>query len=961
MKRVWLFLILLWCSVYGSAAERGRIVKISTASEMISSLEIVCPEKTPVVQYAASELQKILAKAMGRKPAIASRPSGKNFSLILGGDNDLARKAGLDVEKLPPDGFYILRKGNQIFLAGKDEKRYDPRKRKYMENQDRGTLHAAYDFLERFVSVRFYFPHECGIVIPRSPALNLPLQIHIQERPDLINRSWVIRATGRYPEEEKKKGSFPDGHAETMLQLRYRAYPYGQSNSLNHFYFLERFGKTHPEYFALMTDGKRYNDPKMHMSGHLCFESGIREEIYQDIKAFLTGKTPSSRGMLKWDVNAFSPGYVTICPQDWFYWCACPRCRKIAAPGRDLLYKDPAEQQKVSNHLWKFTADLANRMKKEGINGKLVQLAYFPYNRLPECEIPDNIQVAVAAFPGIAAPDHPRMAVTEAQVAPWLKAVKGGVFFRAWTGKTMARNIAFAPAMKHNHIGDYFAKRPFRYKGAFIDECSDHFLFAYLNLYVFSKVTWDQKTDVKKLLSEHFLLMFGKGARPMRTFYDDLEKVWNDRIIGSASDSGLGLTIAVPGEIELWTKIYSPSKMAYYNSLFDQAEKVTTGEHLARVRFIRKHLFGKLLEGAGKFTANRNTLVHWKIHPGQTVYLRPHKGKFNEVQTLVDFRETPESFLFTFDCKEPFMKEIKADAAKNDPAGAWQDSDVELFILPRKDSSVYWQFIANANGAFCDYEHGVKGKGKGRGISWNSGGQAAVQKSADGWKVAITLPKKALQDLDPESFRVNFGRRRVLKTSRKVKEEFYKWAPYAGGTFHHIHNWGTLVRKEYKEKNLLKNPSFSGKLRDSYNILPGWNLWKGRGNHKGQKVELDTKYFITGGQSLHLVNTKGNVFGLTQKAENLKPKTRYRLSFYLRTKDVERKRQSLFSGIYVNKGKNIHYPSTYISGTNEWTRMAVEFTTPEEAKLNRKAAFGISFRAGGEIWVDELRLEEVTP
>ena len=236
-----------------------------------------------------------------------------------------------------------------------------------------------------------------------------------------------------------------------------------------------------------------------------------------------------------------------------------------------------------------------------------------------------------------------------------------------------------------------------------------------------------------------------------------------------------------------------------------------------------------------------------------------------------------------------------------------------------------------------------------------------MQKSADGWKVVITRPKKALQDLDPESFRANFGRRRVLKTSRKVKEEFYKWAPYAGGTFHHIHNWGTLVRKEYKEKNLLKNPSFSGKLRDSYNILPGWNLWKGRGNHKGQKVELDTKYFITGGQSLHLVNTKGNVFGLTQKAENLKPKTRYRLSFYLRTKDVERKRQSLFSGIYVNKGKNIHYPSTYISGTNEWTRMAVEFTTPEEAKLNRKAAFGISFRAGGEIWVDELRLEEVTP
>ena len=39
----------------------------------------------------------------------------------------------------------------------------------------------------------------------------------------------------------------------------------------------------------------------------------------------------------------------------------------------------------------------------------------------------------------------------------------------------------------------------------------------------------------------------------------------------------------------------------------------------------------------------------------------------------------------------------------------------------------------------------------------------------------------------------------------------------------------------------------------------------------------------------------------------------------------------------------------------------VVLTDQCQDKLNRKAAFGISFRAGGEIWVDELRLEEVTP
>ena len=950
--------VVLICSGIGLSAQEKRVIRISSDMEKITlPLEIVCPENTPLLRYASEELQKILTKATGKKPAICTRPSTGKFHLILG-DNALARKAGLDVKKLPMDGFYILRKGNQVFLAGKDAAKSDPRVKKYMENYDRGTLSAVYDFLERFASVRFYFPHACGIVIPRKP-LALPKTIAVTECPDLINRSWVIRGTGLYPEE--KKNSFPDGPAKSMLQLRYRAYPYGQSNSLNRFRFLERFGKSHPEYFALMTDGKRYNDPKMKMSGQLCFESGIREEIFQDIKAFLSGKKASSRGMRSWDVNAFSAGYVTICPQDWFYWCGCEKCRKIASPGRDRLYRDLKEQKKVSNYIWQFTADLARRMKKEGVKGTLVQLAYFPYNQLPECRIPDNVHVAVATFPGIAAPDHPRMKITEEQVAPWLKAAPGGVFFRAWTGKTMARTIPYAPAMKHNYIADYFSKRPFRYKGAYIDECSDYFLFAYLNLYVFSKVTWNQKADVKQILSEHFALMFGKGAPFLRKFYDDLEKVWNDQIIGKCRDSGLGLTIAVPGEIQLWTKIYSPSRLASYNRLFDQAEKVTSGEELQRVRFIRKHLLGKLLEGAQKFSANRNSLDHWKIHPGQKVFLRPHKGTFNEVQTVVDFRETPDHFLFTFDCKEPFMKEIKADSVKRDCPDLWQDSDVELFLLPHKDSPVYYQFIANANGAVSDYEHGVKGKGKGRGIAWNSGVAAQAQKGSDSWKVTLSIPKKSLGKLDPHSFRINLGRRRVLKGSRRVAEEFYKWAPYAGGTFHHIHNWGRLVRSAYKETNLLKNPSFSGKVRDSYNVLPAWSLWKGSGNHKGQKAEPDTKYFITGGQSLHLVNTKGNVFGLTQRAKDLKPKTRYRLSFYLRTKDVEHKRQSLFSGVYVTKGKNVHYPSGYISGTNEWTRMAYEFTTPEESKLNRKAPFGISLRVPGEIWVDEFRLEEVAP
>ena len=289
-----------------------RITEISGKTEKFTKVEIVCDSSCPVVRYAADELQRVLTGTLGRKPDIASQPSADALQLVLG-CGPSAREAGLDIGKLPADGYYIRRAGKRIFLAGKDDPKADPRARKYMENYDRGTLNAVYDFLERFAGVRFYFPHEYGTVIPVRGSLKLPEKINILERPDLSNRTWAVRGQGKLPPDNVR----PDIFSRSMLQLRFRARPYGQSNSLNHFNFLERFGKTHPEYFALMENGKRFTDPKLQHTGQLCFESGIREEIYQDIKAYLTGKPASSRGMKKWDVNAFSPGYVTVCPQDW--------------------------------------------------------------------------------------------------------------------------------------------------------------------------------------------------------------------------------------------------------------------------------------------------------------------------------------------------------------------------------------------------------------------------------------------------------------------------------------------------------------------------------------------------------------------------------------------------------------------------------------------------------------------
>lgn len=57
--------------------------------------------------------------------------------------------------------------------------------------------------------------------------------------------------------------------------------------------FPARFAETHPEYFALKDDGTRFTGGIKGMSsshGHLCFSSGIKDEIAKDAIAFLSGK-----------------------------------------------------------------------------------------------------------------------------------------------------------------------------------------------------------------------------------------------------------------------------------------------------------------------------------------------------------------------------------------------------------------------------------------------------------------------------------------------------------------------------------------------------------------------------------------------------------------------------------------------------------------------------------------------
>jgi hypothetical protein len=146
---------------------------------------------------------------------------------------------------------------------------------------------------------------------------------------------------------------------------------------------------------------------------------------------------------------------------------------------------------------------------------------------------------------------------------------------------------------------------------------------------------------------------------------------------------------------------------------------------------------------------------------------------------------------------------------------------------------------------------------------------------------------------------------------------------------------------------------FTGKLPWCY--LSG-------GPKGGQICKQDNKTFLSGGKSLYFKNKEDLRMGLVYYLNNLKPETKYRVSVYLRTKDLHWSKGSAaaYIGINVKGMKSITFPRGHVSGTTAWHRLEQEFVTPAVIQPGKVNFISCSiYKAGGEAWFDNLAVEEV--
>ena len=63
------------------------------------------------------------------------------------------------------------------------------------------------------------------------------------------------------------------------------------NHGMINFRLLDRFADSHPEYFVMDDAGKRRVSKKGMFAGHICWSSPVVDIIYEDMKAYLTGKS----------------------------------------------------------------------------------------------------------------------------------------------------------------------------------------------------------------------------------------------------------------------------------------------------------------------------------------------------------------------------------------------------------------------------------------------------------------------------------------------------------------------------------------------------------------------------------------------------------------------------------------------------------------------------------------------
>ena len=332
-------MILAMSALAPSAQAEVRLVSEGQADAVVVTSDT--PTKTAL--YAAEELVEHIKRATGVTLDIVKEsetPPGIHTRIFIG-PTKASAKHGIDAEQLAREAYVLRSAGNDLFIVGREDDG-DPLSSR---NPNVGTLWGVYDLLEHNVGVRWLWPGELGTVVPKTKnvrveSIDRTCASKLQFRELAWSRARrFLKSSAKMEPEDAKLGFSPKtAHAYAKaLQVFLRRHRTGGMDAkppTGHAFsgWWTRYGKEHPEWFALREDGTRGNPDPDAMDVPMC----VTNEELQDFV------------VEQWDGKSV----LRLGPVDRPGRCTCERCRAWDGPQpedppafTELIYgTDPREK-----------------------------------------------------------------------------------------------------------------------------------------------------------------------------------------------------------------------------------------------------------------------------------------------------------------------------------------------------------------------------------------------------------------------------------------------------------------------------------------------------------------------------------------------------------------------------------------------------------------------------------------
>lgn len=710
-----------------------------------AKIALLPAEPSRELRRAALDLQAVIEKSTGAKLEIVAGPAPPPAIVI--GNGPLAAAQGLNGSGMPVEGFAIKTAPGYVFIVGNPEP-LD------------ATEWGVYEFLERFLGVRWYWPDDLGMSLKPTKDLVIPA-VWLSDAPFFRKRtiypSGGFRVAGARVGVQHRRlraaSSWP-------VKLRVHA-PHGWG---------ALYRDKRPEIFQRRADGER--DFSMLCYGHPLTLQTYLEEIE-------TQRQPEAEVDRRQQI--VDGNNITVSPNDMAIACRCQYCQK-------LWRKDGGQYGSASVVLTTFVRQLGVAVKRRWPEMTVIFLPYKNYTYAPaNMSLPNNVEIQICGMPGLAQYKEPAINASEqANIDAWRRL--SGRAIQNWHYSCWPANQTKAAYLFPYTVQAHYRANRRKTVGSFINGINNHWPRQHLSLYVWLKVLWNPELDVDAVIDEYCRRMYGPAAATMRQLVSGLIDGWEKSRWPDGAFS--------PRSVYEFS--YPRKDVVRLEGMLEQALAQAANDQLAtdRLNYYAKPLreffqqSKDYAEGTGLTTLNVYQVADEPVIDGKLdepgwkgfeaislVRAMDRKQKQPNFPTTLKAVWTRRGITFGFHMQEPTPAALRRDigADSRDAALIWWNDNVEIFLDVTGKRSGYCQFIINANGALFDSQ--------GKNAEWNAPGvKAAAFIGKDYWDLEVYIPYDSFDNALAPGTGVewfgNFTRHRV--TDRKNREYLRLSTTYAG-------------------------------------------------------------------------------------------------------------------------------------------------------------------------------------